>query len=261
MIDLNKYYVAEKIAENTYKIDESGVANCYLLIGDDKALLIDTGCGAGNLKEAVERLTEKPLFVAVTHRHPDHAGGAWQFGTYYVHKDDKKWVYGFMSQPLVSKRMLKIMGTSRERKLRRKRCRIVAIDDGHRFDLGNRTVVVKAVPGHTKGSVLFLDEKERLMFTGDNTNFCLWMHLPGCTSLETWMRSGKTILDYIDMGYQAYGGHSKGKQSREEIKKLYNCVKRVVEKNTVKESKIIDNQMPVILYKKNRVCEKILRSK
>ena len=158
MIYLNKYYVAEKIAENTYKIDESGVANCYLLIGDDKALLIDTGCGAGNLKEAVEKLTNKPLFVAVTHRHPDHAGGAWQFGIYYMHKDDKKWVYGFMSQPLVSRRMLKIMGAERERKLRRKRCKIETMEDGHRFDLGNRIVVVKSVPGHTKGSVIFLDE-------------------------------------------------------------------------------------------------------
>jgi len=259
MIYLNKYYVAEKIAENTYKIDESGVANCYLLIGDDKALLIDTGCGAGNLKEAVEKLTNKPLFVAVTHRHPDHAGGAWQFGTYYMHKDDKKWVYGFMSQPLVSRRMLKIMGAERERKLRRKRCKIETMEDGHRFDLGNRIVVVKSVPGHTKGSVIFLDEKERLMFTGDNTNFCLWMHLPGCTSLETWLRSAKNILDYFDMGYKAYGGHSKGIQSKEETQRVFDCVKKVVEKNNIKEKKIIDNQLPVILYKKRRINEKVTK--
>ena len=81
MVYLNKYYVAEKIAENTYKIDESGVANCYLLIGDEKALLIDTGCGAGNLKEAVEKITNKPLYVAVTHRHPDHAVEVLQYNS------------------------------------------------------------------------------------------------------------------------------------------------------------------------------------
>ena len=56
MIYLNKHYVAQKIAKNTYKIDESGVANCYLLIGDNKALLIDTGCGAGDLKKAVAKM-------------------------------------------------------------------------------------------------------------------------------------------------------------------------------------------------------------
>ena len=90
MICLNKQYVAEKIAQNTYKIDESGVANCYLLIGEERALLIDTGCGAGNLKEAVLKLTQKPLLGALTHRHPDHAGGARQSGTDDAHKDEKK---------------------------------------------------------------------------------------------------------------------------------------------------------------------------
>lgn len=259
MICLNKHYIAEKIAKNTYKIDESGVANCYLLLGDDKALLIDTGCGAGNLKEAVSKLTHKPLIVAVTHRHPDHAGGAWQFGTYYVHKDDKKTIYGIMSLPFVSRRMLKIMGAAIDNTLRRRRCRIITMDDGHCFDLGNRRIVVKSVPGHTRGSVIFLDENEKLMFTGDNTNFCLWMHLPGCTSLEKWMRGAKRILDYYDMGYKAYGGHSKGQQSREETQKLYECVKKVIGKNKLKESKIIDNRIPVILYKRHRICEKLTK--
>lgn len=259
MIYLNKHYVAEKIAKDTYRIDESGVANCYLLIGDDKALLIDTGCGAGNLKEAVSRLTHKPVVVAVTHRHPDHAGGAWQFSTCYVHKEDKKVIYGIMSLPLVSRRMLKIMGAAIDRTLKRKRCRFVVMDDGHRFDLGKRTILVKSVPGHTKGSVVFIDEKEKLMFTGDNTNYCLWMHLPGCMSLEQWLKSVRLILDYYDMGYKAYGGHSKGEQPVEETRKLYDCVKKVVKRDKFKASKIIDNKIPVILYKKHRIFEKLTK--
>ena len=256
MISLNQHYVAEKIAKDTYKIDESGVANCYLLIGDEKALLIDTGCGAGNLKEAVEKLTKKPLIVAVTHRHPDHAGGAWQFGSYYVHKDDKTPVYGIMSLPLISRRMLKIMGTDRDKSLKRKTYKIHTMTDGHQFDLGNRIVMVQAVPGHTKGSVLFLDEREKLMFTGDNINFCLWMHLPGCTSLEQWLKSAKVILDYHHKGYLAYGGHSKGIQSKEETQKVYDCVKSVVGKSRKLQEKIIDNKVPVVLYKKHRICDK-----
>ena len=85
------------------------------------------------------------------------------------------------------------------------------------------------------------------------------MHLPGCTSLEKWMRGAKTILDYYDMGYKAYGGHSKGQQSREETQKLYECVKKVIGKNKLKESKIIDNRIPVILYKRHRICEKLTK--
>ncbi len=256
MIRLNRQYVAEKIDKDTYRIDESGVANCYLLIGSEKALLIDTGCGAGNLKEAVEKLTQKPILVAVTHRHPDHAGGAWQFGTCYVHKEDMKAIYGIMSCPLVSHRMLKILGTCTDCQLKRKKCKYIPMQDGHKFELGNRCIEVKSVPGHTRGSVLFLEKEKKFMFTGDNTNYCLWMHLPGCTSLERWLASAQTILFYYDCGYTAFGGHSNGQQSRDEMKRIYDCVKKVVKKNKSFEEKLIDNKVPVILYKKHRIFEK-----
>lgn len=259
MIRLNGQYVAEKIAKDTYRIDESGVANCYLLIGKEKALLIDTGCGAGNLKEAVRKLTKKPIIVAVTHRHPDHAGGAWQFGTCYVHEADNRTLYGFMSMPMISKRMLKILGATIDGNLKRKRYKILTMQDGHKFELGNRTIEVQAVPGHTKGSVIFLDKEARLMFTGDNTNYCLWMHLPGSTSLEKWMKGARTVLSYYDLGFTAYGGHSKGKQSKEETQKVYDLVKTIVDKNKSMQDKIIDNRMPVILYKRHRICEKIAK--
>lgn len=256
MIKLNEQYMAEKIAEKTYRIDESGVANCYLLIGKEKALLIDTGCGAGDLKEAVRKLTKKPIIVALTHRHPDHAGGVSQFGFYYVHYEDKRWIYKVMSLPYISKRMLKILGIKRNTHFRKKYARMMTMRDGHCFELGDRKIRVKSLPGHTKGSVLFLDDDNRLMFTGDNVNYCLWMHLPGATSLERWLISVRTILAYYDMGYQAYGGHLKGKQSHEETKKLYVMVRKIVHKSREEKEKILDNRNPVLLYKKSRVCEK-----
>lgn len=256
MIKLDEQYMAEKIADKTYRIDENGVANCYLLIGEEKALLIDTGCGSGNLKQTVKKLTKKPLIVAVTHRHPDHVGGAWQFGEYYMHKDDKKLLYGIMSLPFVSKKMLKMLGNKKKQHLRRRYARIRRMGDGYSFELGNRNILVKSVPGHTRGSVVYLDETSHLMFTGDNTNYCLWMHLPGATSLERWLLSMKMILDYCDMGYTAYGGHSLGIQSKEELRTIYELVRKIVCKNREEKEKILDNHNPVILYKKNRIFEK-----
>jgi glyoxylase-like metal-dependent hydrolase (beta-lactamase superfamily II) len=43
-----------------------------LLIGQQKAALIDTGCGIGNLRKAVEEITDKPVIVINTHTHLDH---------------------------------------------------------------------------------------------------------------------------------------------------------------------------------------------
>jgi len=50
-----------------------------LLIGDERAALIDTGCGIGNLREAVGEVTDKPVIVVNTHTHPDHLGSDHQF--------------------------------------------------------------------------------------------------------------------------------------------------------------------------------------
>ena len=51
---------------------EEAISN--LVIGDDKAVLIDTGCGIGDLYQAVKEITNKPVRVVNTHTHADHLG-------------------------------------------------------------------------------------------------------------------------------------------------------------------------------------------
>ena len=54
-------FSSEKISPHVTRITECTGTHMYLAEGDDKALLIDTGCGVGNLKEYVEQLTKKPF--------------------------------------------------------------------------------------------------------------------------------------------------------------------------------------------------------
>jgi len=57
-------YTAWKADDATWFINfMNGSENMYLLEGDEKALLIDTGYGAGNLRAFVETLTDKPVLV------------------------------------------------------------------------------------------------------------------------------------------------------------------------------------------------------
>lgn len=51
----------------------------YLLIGSNRAVLIDTGCGIGNLRRVVEQLTVLPVTLVNTHTHLDHLGSNHQF--------------------------------------------------------------------------------------------------------------------------------------------------------------------------------------
>ena len=80
-----------------HMISDFGIANCYLLIGEERALLIDCGLGIGDIKGAVEKITDKPILVVATHGHVDHAGGDGQFEKIYVHTLDTGKTYNFMT--------------------------------------------------------------------------------------------------------------------------------------------------------------------
>ena len=60
----------------------------YLIEGRDKALLIDTGCGGGNIHRLASAFTDKPIELAVTHDHGDHDAHAMEFSKVYMHRAD-----------------------------------------------------------------------------------------------------------------------------------------------------------------------------
>ncbi len=241
MISIDQFYDVESIHERTYRIDEKGAANCYLVIGDEKALLIDACWGAGDLYGCVRQLTDKLMIVAMTHRHPDHTGGAHQFGDFFAHEKDNTLFNRTLELPILNK--LAIMRSGG--KVRKsKKIKAIPMKDGTIFDLGGRRIEVRSVPGHTAGSVVFIDHESKLLFTGDNVNPHLWMHRPGAVTLEEWMDSAKLILSYIEQGYTAHTGHGSGVQSKEQVETLYRCVREIIEKKRSGQLTKTDNPYP-----------------
>ena len=55
----------------------------YLVIGKDKALLLDTGMGISNIQAVVAALTKLPVSVVNSHTHNDHVGDNWRFSDIY----------------------------------------------------------------------------------------------------------------------------------------------------------------------------------
>ncbi len=163
----NSEFSIEKIADRSYRLDECGLVNCYLLLGNERALLIDTGLGIGRLKDEVEKLTDLPLDVALTHAHCDHAGGVDQFPRYYVGKADRARVYGLLSSRFAASLM-----TPKGKKLQRfpAKAQALCLQEGQTFDLGGRLVRTVAAAGHTRSSTAFADEGEGLLLTGDAIN-------------------------------------------------------------------------------------------
>ena len=77
-----------QIDENTWAFSEFGLSSMYLLTGTEKALLIDTGLGSGNLAEEIRSMTDLPLVTVITHGHIDHAGSAGFFDEVYISPND-----------------------------------------------------------------------------------------------------------------------------------------------------------------------------
>jgi mRNA-degrading endonuclease RelE of RelBE toxin-antitoxin system len=82
------WFEVYKLPGNVYAIYEPGQFQeviSFLILGDKKALLWDTGMGIGDIKSCVGELTNLPVFVVNSHSHMDHIGGNWQFDEIYIY--------------------------------------------------------------------------------------------------------------------------------------------------------------------------------
>ena len=110
--DLSAVYVSEKVMEGVWRIYDFGAfpgnENFYLVEGDGRALLFDTGMGKGDLASYIKGLTSLPVDVAITHGHGDHFRQVDQFkeSTVYIHEKD----LGMLPPELVTPRFKTIRG-------------------------------------------------------------------------------------------------------------------------------------------------------
>lgn len=184
--DTQKIYEADPYAEvyqvrdNVWAIltisaDGMGDSWMYLINGPEKALLIDTSFGIGDLKGLVKELVgEKPLYVANTHCSYDHSYGNCQFDRCYCHEkeapymelkqDPHIWDYLFDEND-------KGIWLDFDRKdiIPFKRYEVIGVPDGYTFDLGGGyEIELIWIPGHKPGHAMFLDKASRILFAGDD---------------------------------------------------------------------------------------------
>lgn len=144
----------------------------YLVEGRERAVLMDTGFGFGDLKGYVDLLTAKPLDVLLSHGHMDHAGGSAQFDRVYLDPLDwelEKWhntrerrIWDVHHGPGGMPR-----GVTDDDFLPDREAPYLPLSEGDDFDLGGVTVKPIAVPGHTAGSLVFLIAEDRVAIFGD----------------------------------------------------------------------------------------------
>ena len=222
---LTKLFPMVQFKKDTWEIDEFDVASIFLLVGTEKALVIDTGMGIGDLRGAIEMITDKPLICAVSHGHIDHTGNCRQFEEVWINPADQAapipqdTVKRRFDTELIARRQKGAIGApftmfnlypyDIDTDIRDAEDEPVPVlrdlVDGTEFDLGGgRIVTAFECPGHTKGEMVFLDHQTRTLIAGDALNFNLGVRE---VPIERALKALKRIDAMKDSYDGIYNGH------------------------------------------------------
>lgn len=199
------HFKTEKVSDRVTRIYGICTELMYLVTGEEKAALIDTGSGFGSLKTVVKKLTDKPVIVLLTHGHTDHAMGTAEFETVYMnHEDD----YIFEPHGEESFRWEGVAMSSEYKEVDRKDyiptddCRrFYSMQEGDIFDLGGISIEIFGCPGHTRGSVVMLLREERMILLGDACNQNTFLFEDYSLPVETYEKSLKRLKKLTDGTY------------------------------------------------------------
>lgn len=148
---------------------QGGDARSYLVCGTQKALLIDTGFGIGDLSALCKQFTQLPLEVVNTHFHGDHTGGNAQFPFVWIGKPDAERLTQSIEKPMMNNDSpARDAFYAASDLIEQKPYQMRTVETGHVFDLGGgHQLEVLSTPGHSAGGISLLEKKRRMLFTGD----------------------------------------------------------------------------------------------
>jgi glyoxylase-like metal-dependent hydrolase (beta-lactamase superfamily II) len=139
-----KEYEVISIGEKSWRIEDD-LVRAFLFDGTGRALLVDSGFGNGNIREAVEKLTKNPVMLVITHADMDHVGCNALFDKAFMHPAE--YAHYYESRPADEV--------------------VSPLWEGDVIDLGSRKFEVVLIPGHTPGSTALLDRENRILVSGD----------------------------------------------------------------------------------------------
>ncbi len=191
-------FTSEKVSPHVTRIMNGTDVCVYLIEGTERAALIDTGYGLGDLKGYVEQLTDKPYDVFITHGHVDHAAGAVQFPTVYMNLADTDLekvhcTVEFRKQKIQSHPGMNI---SDDDFLPQRKEPFTDLPDNMTVDLGGATIVFIHVPGHTQGMIVPILKEDRIAFFGDACGVGTLICLPGSSTIKEYYESLKKLQTF-----------------------------------------------------------------
>ena len=201
-------FTHEQISSHLIRIREASFTAVYLVLGDDKVVLVDTGVGLGSLRSYVKNICQRPVdMVVLTHGHLDHASGVSEFANVpvYLNPKDKDLMrqHSDITKRLdYTARGWRQMG--KEPLAFEEKDIIPAYDpektlpllDGQKFDLGGITIEAVHTPGHTQGMTMLLFPEERTILFGDGCGVGVLLVEDCCSTVEVYQEGLYRVKAY-----------------------------------------------------------------
>jgi len=210
-----------------YEPHQSEETIAYLIIGESRALLFDTGMGISDIESVVEELTSLPIVVLNSHTHDDHVGGNWQFDTVYgmdtdFTRNNAKGSREDAQAEITPDQICGSLPKGFDPKTYSTKPWTIStyIEDGDEISLGKRQIKVIATPGHTPDAISLLDAANELLFTGDTYYPApIWLFRPE-TDLDAYSKSIRRLAALAPKVKLVLGAHNVPVASPEVLPRL-----------------------------------------
>ena len=190
-------FVSREVLPGIWQIQDAMGVCMTLLVGERRALLVDTGYGLENVADCVRAVTKKDFTVLLTHGHHDHVLGARWFERVYLCAED---IPVYQTYTSLSQR-LRVLESAKEKGILTDAAAYwdAALPEPlplreTRFDLGGLTAEVILCPGHTPGSCVVWAPERKLLLTGDDWNLCTWLFFPEALPVQAYHANVSALL-------------------------------------------------------------------
>lgn len=220
--------MSREILPNLYQIkvplprNPLRVLNSYVIKGQDRNVIIDTGFNQPECEEALKAALQEldvdmlNTDILLTHLHSDHTGLvpvlASENSRVYISRAEIPWMYGESRRELwkgdnvkfgragFSDRELSFLDKAVSRDMAADKAfdRYLPIDDGMIFEYGGYKLQAVATPGHTPIHMCFWMEDQKTMFTGDHVLFDITPNITYWSELEDSLGDYLNSLRMID---------------------------------------------------------------
>jgi glyoxylase-like metal-dependent hydrolase (beta-lactamase superfamily II) len=182
---------------------EEGFVRAFLLCGKRGSLLIDACMSSGDeFSKTVLSITGgvKPI-MTVTHSDGDHIGGFTADDTVLIHPAE---FYHFGEHSF----------------------KVSPLWETDTLAAGNRTLRVKLIPGHTPGSVAFIDDEAKMIFIGDSVSDSHVFMFGRGRNIDSYIASLTMLKSEFD-GYGFYSCHGTTKLPPSALDRQLECAIKV----------------------------------